>query len=102
MQNPFVWHDLMTSDVESAKSFYADVVGWTFSLQPPSYNVLMVGDMGVGGIMETPPEMKGMPSFWSGYVYTPDVDAACVQVKRLGGKIMREPWDIPRLIRPTF
>ena len=30
MQNPFIWHDLMTKDVEAAKKFYADVVGWTF------------------------------------------------------------------------
>lgn len=22
MQNPFVWHDLMTTDVEGAKAFY--------------------------------------------------------------------------------
>jgi uncharacterized protein len=28
MQNPFIWHDLMTSDVEAAKAFYASVVGW--------------------------------------------------------------------------
>lgn len=95
MQNPFIWHDLMTSDVESAKKFYADVVGWTFDSQMPGYDVLMVGNAGVGGIMPTPPEMKGMPSFWSGYVFTPDVDAACVQVKKLDGKIMREAWDIP-------
>ena len=95
MQNPFIWHDLMTSDVESAKKFYSAVVGWTFDSQMPGYDVLMVGNAGVGGIMPTPPEMKGMPSFWSGYVHTPDVDATCEQVKKLGGKIMREAWDVP-------
>ena len=24
----FVWYELMTSDVEAAKAFYAEVVGW--------------------------------------------------------------------------
>ena len=46
MQNPFVWHDLMTTDVEAAKIFYSEIVGWTFNLQPPAYNVALVGDAG--------------------------------------------------------
>lgn len=99
MQNPFVWHDLMTTDVEAAKVFYSEIVGWTFNLQPPAYNVALVGDAGVGGIMETPAEVKGMPPFWAGYIYTPDVDAACAQVKKLGGIIHREPWDVPGILR---
>ena len=24
----FVWYELMTTDMEAAKAFYADVVGW--------------------------------------------------------------------------
>ncbi len=39
MQNPFIWHDLMTSDVEAAKAFYGAVVGWTFEAQMPDYLV---------------------------------------------------------------
>ena len=26
--SPFIWHELMTSDVEGAKSFYGQVIGW--------------------------------------------------------------------------
>jgi predicted enzyme related to lactoylglutathione lyase len=99
MQNPFVWHDLMTTDVEAAKAFYGDVVGWSFEHQPPAYSVAQVQGMGMGGIMAVPPEAKGMPPFWAGYVYTPDVDAACAKAKALGGKVWREPWDIPGVIR---
>ncbi len=95
MQNPFIWHDLMTTDVEAAKKFYAAVVGWTFSNQMPAYHVALADGIGMGGIMETPPEMQGMPPIWSGYIYTADVDAACKQAVKLGGKIMREAWDVP-------
>ena len=95
MQNPFIWHDLMTPDVAAAKTFYGAVVGWTFSEEFPDYIVLNVGKAGVGGIMKTPPEMKSMPPVWTGYIHTPDVDAACKQVAALGGKIMREAWDVP-------
>ena len=99
MQNPFVWHDLMTTDVEAATAFYKAVVGWNFSRQSSGYEVALVGDLGVGGIMEQPTHLAGMPPFWSGYVFTPDVDAACKRVAELGGAVCREPWDIPGTIR---
>jgi predicted enzyme related to lactoylglutathione lyase len=28
-RNSFVWYELMTSDVASAKAFYVSVLGWT-------------------------------------------------------------------------
>jgi predicted enzyme related to lactoylglutathione lyase len=100
MQNPFVWHDLMTPDVAAAKTFYGAVVGWTFTEQMPAYTVANVeGDKGMGGIMATPAELGSMHPFWAGYVYTPDVDAACARIKKLGGVIHREPWDIPDVLR---
>ncbi len=99
MQNPFIWHDLMTSDVNAAKAFYKTIVGWNFEAQMPEYTVALVGDAGIGGIMATPPTMKDMPSFWAGYIYTPDVDAACAKIKKLGGKVHREPWDVPGVLR---
>ncbi len=99
MQNPFIWHDLMTSDVEAAKTFYKSVVGWDYTLQLPSYHVANAGGKGMGGIMLTPPEAKGMPPFWAGYVHTPNVDDTCKQVEKFGGKIHRAPWDIPGMLR---
>lgn len=100
MQNSFVWHDLMTPDTEAAKKFYGTVVGWTFTQQMPTYTVANVaGDKGMGGIMATPTEIAGMKPFWSGYVYTPDVDAACAKIKKLGGFVHREPWDVPGILR---
>jgi len=99
MQNPFVWHDLMTPDVAAAKRFYGDVVGWSFEEQMPNYTVALVDKAGIGGIMANPPDDKNMMPFWSGYIYTPDVDAACAQAKALGGTICRGPWDVPGVLR---
>jgi uncharacterized protein len=99
MQKPFVWHDLMTTDVEAAKSFYGKVVGWEFGLQPPDYHLLQVKGLGIGGIMAQPDHLKGMPPFWSGYIHVPDMDAACARLTSLGGSIKREPWDIPGMLR---
>lgn len=99
MQNPFIWHDLMTSDVEAAKKFYGAVVGWTFEAQMPEYSVALANGVGMGGIMATPENLKGMPPFWSGYINVADVDASCAKIKKLGGKIHREPWDVPHVAR---
>ncbi len=99
MQNPFIWHDLMTNDVEAAKKFYGAVVGWTFEAQMPDYHVASTNGAGMGGIMATPPELKWMPPFWSGYIYVTDVDATVAKIKRLDGKIHREPWDVPNVAR---
>jgi uncharacterized protein len=99
MQNPFIWHDLITPDVEAAKIFYGTVVGWSFEAQMPEYNVTLADGAGMGGIMATPENMKGMQPFWSGYIYVADVDAGCAKIKKLGGKIHREPWDVPHVAR---
>jgi uncharacterized protein len=99
MQNPFVWHDLMTTDVEAAKAFYKTIAGWTFERQCSGYEVAQVGDLGVGGVMEQPSHLAGTPPCWSGYVLTPDVDAASKRVVELGGAVHREPWDIPGAVR---
>lgn len=40
-----------------------------------------------------------MPSFWIGYIHAPDIDAACERLKAAGGKVEREPWDIPTVGR---
>ena len=99
MQNPFIWHDLMASDVAAAQKFYGAVVGWTFEAQMPEYSVTQTNGVGMGGIMATPENLKGMPSFWSGYIHVTDVDASCAKIKKLGGKIHREPWDVPHVAR---
>jgi predicted enzyme related to lactoylglutathione lyase len=99
-RNSFVWYELMTSDVASAKAFYANVVGWTTQDVPMpgmNYTLLRVGDTQVGGLMQLPAEAcaAGMRSGWVGYVGVDDADSAAAQVKRLGGRVLGEPRDIP-------
>ena len=90
MQNPFIWHDLMTNDVEAAKKFYAAVVGWAFDQQMPTYTVALADGIGMGGIMDTPPDMKNMPPVWTGYIFTPDVDATCKEAIKLGARFTKK------------
>jgi hypothetical protein len=98
----FFWYELMTSDMDAAEAFYTDVVGWTAQPFPgaagmPRYTVMNAGERGVGGVMNLPDAAKemGMPPAWLGYIYSSDAEATAEAVKKAGGKVHREPADIP-------
>jgi uncharacterized protein len=103
-QNSFVWYELMSSDVAAAKAFYAKVVGWNTQDMPMpgmTYTLLRAGDTQVGGLMALPKEARdsGMKPCWVGYVGVDDADSAAAKVKRLGGRIVGVPTDIPNVGR---
>jgi len=95
----FVWHELLTSDPTAAQTFYKKVVGWTTDKWGPDGTyTLWVSEAGpVGGCMAMPAEVKAMgaPPHWLTYVGTPDIDATAAHAKRLGGKVMKGPEDVP-------
>jgi len=100
---PFVWHDLITTDVEAAKTFYAQVIGWnmqTFSPDNP-YTVLSAGAVGMGGIMAMPTDAceRGAPPCWQGYIGVDDVDRVAERITTTGGTVHRAPEDIPHVGR---
>src|SRR3984893_9577680 len=53
----FVWYELMTTDMKTAKLFYANVVGWVArdaSAPALSYSLFTVADLPVAGLMNMP------------------------------------------------
>jgi predicted enzyme related to lactoylglutathione lyase len=98
----FIWHDLMTPDMDGAQKFYCKVIGWDIvdaGMPDGNYRLLNVGKDGAGGIMGFRPEDdKKVPPFWSGYIYTPDVGKAAQQAVKLGGKIFKEPEIVPETV----
>lgn len=105
MASRFFWYELMTDDLEGAEAFYKAVLGWnTEHWGPPGappYVIVKAGDTGVGGLMKTPDHLKaaGAPSSWSGYIHAADVDDAVESLRKAGGTVHREPWDIPEIGR---
>jgi hypothetical protein len=99
----FSWNELMTTDIEAAKRFYAELFGWRFelmnNLEDVDYHVISVGETPIGGIMGMPPETGDMPPAWGSYVTVDDVDAVAAQAKQLGGQVIVEPRDIPEVGR---
>jgi len=98
----FSWCELLTSDATAAIAFYGELFGWQTREMPMpngTYNVVSIAGQDAAGIMKTPPAAAGQPPFWGVYVTVNDVDATAEQAKKLGGKVLMGPMDIPNVGR---
>lgn len=96
-QGDFIWYELLTSDIDAAAAFYADVVGWQVrdsGMAGIDYRLFVAPDGAmIGGLMAMPP---GMPApVWLGYVAVDDVDAATADFIAAGGTQHMAPTTIP-------
>lgn len=94
----FSWIELMTTDANGAKQFYAQLFGWGMEDKPiagATYTVLKSSDQQAGGLMAMTPDMQSVAPAWGVYVTVDDVDASVQQVEALGGRICVPPMDIP-------
>ena len=91
----FYWNELMTTDPAAAAGFFAALTGCRIDTMPMpggDYRVMMLGDRPAGGIMGLAP---GMPEGWFSYMAVDAVDAACSKVVELGGKVHKQPFEVP-------
>jgi predicted enzyme related to lactoylglutathione lyase len=100
----FHWNELLTKDVERAKKFYQQTVGWTFEPMPmqdgATYWVANMGATPVGGIFPTDrPGFEGVPECWMSYLAVDDVDARVKKAQAAGAKLMRPIFDVPSVGR---
>ena len=94
----FCWNDLGTTDLEAAKKFYTELLGWELRESNDAgmpYHEIVVGGQHVGGLYQMGAEQAGMPSHWMTYVAVTDVDDSARRVRELGGKVCVPPTDIP-------
>ncbi|WP_106640354.1 VOC family protein [Allosphingosinicella vermicomposti] len=102
MAGQFIWHELVTTDVDGALGFYGDVVGWTYEemdMGGPRYVVLSANGRAMGGVMPFPPEGAGMEPVWLGYVGVDDVDEEAARLERDRGTVHKSAADIPGIGR---
>ena len=99
----FVWYELVTTNIEAAKVFYAKVIGWgTQDTSTPGleYTLFTAGESPIGGLIELPENArKAAGPHWLGYVAVDDVDAAAERIKQLGGAVYVPPTDLPDICR---
>ncbi|MEO8722369.1 MAG: VOC family protein [Sphingobium sp.] len=97
---PYIWYELMTTDVAAAKEFYGNVAGWSFADNGQSalpYTHISAGDDQVGGLMALTGEAaaNGARPAWFGYIKVDDVDATVAAIVADGGTVHMPPTDVP-------
>lgn len=93
-QGKFVWYDLLTTDVATAKKFYGELFGWTFKDQG-RYTVVLNNGQAIGGMVEIiPKDNKKHAARWLASLSVPDVDQAVMFVKESGGIIHEGPVEM--------
>ena len=97
----FCWDELVTQDPAAAASLLTEVFGYTTEARDMgplgTYTVLKRGDRQAGGIMKAMDPRA--PAAWIGYVVVEDVDKSLERAKKLGGKQLVAPIEVPSLGR---
>jgi predicted enzyme related to lactoylglutathione lyase len=61
-----------------------------------TYTLISANGEQVGGMFEMKgKEFDGVPEGWFTYIAVKDIDALLKKVKAAGGKVLREPFDVP-------
>lgn len=91
------WVDLMTSDIEAAKTFYGGLFGWQLEVggeDTGGYVTADVDGRAVAGLMAQMPGSEGQPPTWTTYFATEDIEATVAKLTAAGGSVMLEPMDV--------
>src|SRR5215471_17202147 len=97
----FAWYELMTTDMEAAKAFYAAVVGWDaqdVSMPGATYILFTAGGALICGLTQLSEDARkmGLRPSWVGYVAADPQMATIALLKWLdGGQARPAEFDAP-------
>ncbi|MFJ7333257.1 VOC family protein [Streptomyces sp. NPDC101110] len=90
------WADAMFGDLEGAKSFYGEVLGWTFaeaSAEFGNYTQASVNGKAVAAVVPPMPGQEGL-SQWCLYFASQDAAATAARIRDHGGEVLMEPMQV--------
>ena len=90
------WADAMFPDPEAAKSFYGELLGWTFGESAEEYGGYTQAFADGKAAAAFSPMMPGMdaPPAWNLYLSAPDIAATVAKIKEHGGTALMEPMKV--------
>jgi predicted enzyme related to lactoylglutathione lyase len=95
--NTVVWADLATPDLNKARAFYGELLGWSFTggddAQTGFYTTGNRDGRRVAALSTMMPDMPG-PSAWTIYIGTENADQTATKVQAAGGRVMQPPMDV--------
>jgi predicted enzyme related to lactoylglutathione lyase len=94
----FTWHELATTDLDGALSFYTELFGWSKGAAHDmgdmgTYQLISLGGQDIGGIFKA--RDNTTPPNWLSYLRVADVGKAANAVKTNGGRVLNGPMEVP-------
>jgi predicted enzyme related to lactoylglutathione lyase len=89
------WIDYGAADLDAAKTFYSDVLGWSYTGGEPEYggylSAMVNGEQAAGLAPQMDPSD---PPRWTTYFATDDADAGAARIREAGGTVVVEPMQV--------
>jgi uncharacterized protein len=98
------WADLSTSDVDKAKQFYRNLLGWqiTRGEDVSGYLHIKNGQKFIGGIPPAAHRNPQIPPQWMIYFLVSNCDASADKARQLGAQLLLPPQEIEDVGRMAF
>jgi predicted enzyme related to lactoylglutathione lyase len=98
--NTFAWCELLARGLDQARPFYREVFDWDAKTTPmgegQAATEWQLGGESIAGAVEMRPDFPPeVPSNWTVYFATEDVDSTTDRANQLGGKTVVPPQDFP-------
>jgi predicted enzyme related to lactoylglutathione lyase len=93
------WNELATTDVDKAKSFFSDLLGWTYDdvgTDETPYTTIRNGGRMNGGMRPLADQEKqmGVPPNWTPYFVSADIEKDATRIGELGGGVVAGPMSV--------
>jgi predicted enzyme related to lactoylglutathione lyase len=89
------WIDYGAADLDAAKRFYSDVLGWNYTGGEPEYGGYLTATIGGRQAAGMAPQMDpDDPPRWTTYFATDDAAATAAQIRDAGGTVVVEPMEV--------
>jgi uncharacterized protein len=92
------WIDTSQPDPEAAVAFYSGLFGWDFEdvMPPGSPGKYFIARLRGGDVAAVGSQPEGVPpmAVWNTYVWVESADEAAAKVRRAGGRVLTEPFDV--------
>jgi predicted enzyme related to lactoylglutathione lyase len=90
------WVDVTNPDLDGSIEFYKGLFGWEAQRaeQPEAggYTMFSLNEKQVAA--GSPPQQEGMPSYWTTYIASEDVDDTAAKIRDAGGTVLMDPFDV--------
>ena len=80
------WTELVTTNVEQAKSFYHDLLGWEYETDDCGYTTIKNSDSRNGFMRQQTAQERGIPPNWLPYFTVDCLDSATHWAQQIGGR----------------